>query len=157
APREEARLLEDHGAVASRGLDGLSVQRETTARDRLQPIDRVEKGGLATTGRANNRDEFTIRHIQRDVVYCEKRGIRSIEPVVNRDVACLESRRSVPSAASICTKVTILSVRGHIPALATRGGQPPGRTDSASSRSPWWNVISAQYEGIIWVRETRRQ
>src|SRR5258707_12708901 len=72
APRQQAGLLEHHRPVSARPLNRPSVELQAAARDGLQAVHRVEKGGLTAARRSHNGDELAGSDIDRSPVHGAK-------------------------------------------------------------------------------------
>jgi len=59
-PGEEGRLLEDHDPIGAGADDPGAVQGDLARAGGDEPRDQVEKGRLATAGRANQGDELAF-------------------------------------------------------------------------------------------------
>ena len=85
APRQQARLLEHHGAVAARPVDGLAGDLDAPGVERQQARDDVEERGLAAAGRPDDAHELAVLDRQRHVVQRGDRIGLALHPEVFRD------------------------------------------------------------------------
>jgi len=83
APREQAGLLEHHGAIGARLRDLAPVEREGSGGDRDEAVDRVEERRLAAARRADDREELAGPHREVDALDRGEEGVRALQPVLD--------------------------------------------------------------------------
>src|SRR5262249_24959497 len=67
-PRQQPKLLKNHGAVAARPGDLLAVDQYFAGIRLEEPEHNIEKGALATAGGADNRKKLTFLDVDIETV-----------------------------------------------------------------------------------------
>src|SRR5579884_1009922 len=67
-PRKQGEVLEDDAAIGAGARDFLAVDRDAAGLDRQEAADEIEQRRLAAAGRTEQRDEFAVRNLERDLI-----------------------------------------------------------------------------------------
>ena len=96
APREGRFLLEHHADRLMRAGDRLAGDRDLAFVAVEQPADDIEQRGLAAAGRADHREEFARRHVERHVVDRGEHAFGRLE--------CFDTSSTTSSGAAVAAR-----------------------------------------------------
>src|SRR5262249_22417749 len=94
-PGQQARVLEDHGAIDTRPLHALAGDADIALFIRKKAGDDIQKRRLAATAWAYDGKELAIGNRNRDIRERDNFPIERLAPVSLRDVLDLQSGHSV--------------------------------------------------------------
>ena len=120
-------MLEHDAAVGPRSGHRAAVDQDAAGLGREKTADEVEQGGLAAPGRAEQRDEFALTHVERNVFQGQHR------PAARRPVQMLHAfdhdlrhgyafvaADTAAAGVAAAGRATILRMRSRRPARKCR-------------------------------------